>query len=732
MTGTSNVQYHHFVPQFLLKNFSHPYDPPKQPGQTSKRSKQKYKKGMYPGDSVIRHVDLTADPPVICEKPVKRILGKMDMYRDTSQPTPEQQELVEKMFSKLESEASVIFRKITKSFEQRDTGLWLTRVERNTVRKFLFLLKYRGSTFHHRFYHDSKEAYDSNDRELLHEYMQEKGHSRPVDVWFDNLKTIMNLDMDPENKWIDELPKKMFYLDAKWLIAHVQMSYMAICTPSEAKDEFVLTDNSYNIFEGPNTLVTDEATGKVEGAAYAPLHEFAPISPNLMIVLRRCIIPVPEEDANANTRRLRNQWRSAVFDDFYGEQVKSVLADLPITKAENSYSKIVNGYLWSLRDGHVKPMKDDKFLFKFFPIKTDHVHLINALLLENAQPCTSVVFESETSFYRTLEWYLTTSFPLGKVVSDDINDSRLVCLKKLAAILRDLGSKKEPVWKVVSFPKFPDFEKYQRHWTMRCKVSEMARKLDAEDYLDSPGMQIFRELGGNAQSLLLYDLEQARLMWKLRVKIDAWSQGVDELVRHRNRQLLIQAYLRLPARRVWLFVKQLRFEHDNLALKTKGRSDVPPLSRTFNDPEDIIARASRLIEPENLAQLMYNVALNDLARKKLPAPASWGPMATIIHWQALMRFIFERPGPICSCGIFEIELLAAMSLVEVTENRSWVGQWSHIPFINDTQAIELTIRKVVKSRFVEVLSGRAEKSLLKELRDVFFNVAYPIPYFGTS
>ncbi|KAK7408402.1 hypothetical protein QQX98_009442 [Neonectria punicea] len=672
MAGTSNVQYHHFVPQFLLKNFSHPYDPPKKPGQTSKRSKQKYKKGMYPGDSVIRHVDLTADPPVICEKPVKRILGNMDMYRDTSQPTPEKQQHVEQMFSKLESEASVVFRKITKSFEQRDTGLWLTRVERNTIRKFLFLLKYRGSAFHHRFYHDSKEAYDSNDQELLHDYMQEKGYSRPVDVWFDNLKAIMNLDMDPENKWIVELPKNMFYLDAKWFIAHVQMSYMAICTPSGAKDEFILTDNSYNIFEGPNAFVTDEATGKVEGAAHAPLHEFAPISPNLMIVLRSCIIPVPEEDADANIKQLRNKWRSAVFDDFCEELAKSVLADLPITKAENSYSKFANGRLWSLRDEHAKLMKDDKFLFKFFPIKTDHVHLVNALLLENAQPCTSVVFELETSLYRTLEWYLTTPCSFGKVVSDDINDPRLVCLKKLAAILRGLGSKKEPVWEVVSFPKIPDFEKYQRHWTAHCKISEMARKLDAEDYLDSPGMQIFRELGGNAQSLLLYDLEQASLMWNLRVKIDAWSQGVDESVRQRNRQLLIEAYLRLPPRRVWLFVKQLRYEHDNLALKTKGRSDVPPLNGTFNDSEDVIAR-----------------------------------------------------------GIPEIEQLAAISLAEVIENRLWVGEWSHIPFLDDIKAIELTVRKMVKSRFVQTLSGRAEESLLKELREVFFNVAYPIPYFGT-
>lgn len=147
MAGTTSAQYQHFVPQFLLKNFSHLYKPQNDGSKMSKRSKRNYDKGKYPGDTVVRNLNLSADLPVICETPVRRILGQIDMYRDRSKPSLEQQH-IEQMFSKLEGQASIVFRKITKTFEQRSKGLWLARDERDLIRKFLFLLKYHGSGFH--------------------------------------------------------------------------------------------------------------------------------------------------------------------------------------------------------------------------------------------------------------------------------------------------------------------------------------------------------------------------------------------------------------------------------------------------------------------------------------------------------------------------------------------------------------------------------------------------------
>lgn len=136
------------------------------------------------------------------------------------------------------------------------------------------------STFHKRFYHETATDYDANDREKLLEYMKEKGFSKPIDVWLDNIEVIINLDMDDELRWISELPKRMYPDDATWLTMHCQFLYMAICTTSQADDEFILTDNGYHVSEGPNHCVTDLSTGNSKELAWINLHEFAPISPS--------------------------------------------------------------------------------------------------------------------------------------------------------------------------------------------------------------------------------------------------------------------------------------------------------------------------------------------------------------------------------------------------------------------------------------------------------------------
>ncbi len=156
----------------------------------------------------------------------------------------------------------------------------------------------------------------------------------------------MELDLDPEGKWVHYLPKRMFVDDDMWFIVHVQMMYMAICTPSSPADEFILTDNSCNIFEGPNCFTTDKKTGRVEPAAHTPLHEFAPISPKLMIILRSSVLPVPEEDPDPNAKEQRDFFRAQALGAHYNWDVKSLLLDLPISKERNNYSQIVDGRAW--------------------------------------------------------------------------------------------------------------------------------------------------------------------------------------------------------------------------------------------------------------------------------------------------------------------------------------------------------------------------------------------------
>jgi len=431
------------------------------------------------------------DPPVICEAPVKRILGQMDMYRDTSKPPPEQQH-IEEMFSKLENQASAVFRKITKSFEQEEEGVWLTRDEKDIVRKFLFLLKYRGREYHRRFYHDNAESYDSNDRELLRDHMKEKGYKTPMDVWFNNLKTIMELRMDPAGKWMSDLPKHIFVEDAMGFITHVNCMYMAICTPSNPGDEFILTDNSYNIFEGPNCFALDKDTGKVEGTAYTPLHEFAPISPKLMIVLRSLVLPVLEEDTNPDVKTQRDFFHSMVLDQVYHEEVKSLLADLPIGKARNSYAEFVNGRLQLKNGEDGTRRKHDKFCFKYFPIDTEHVQTINWILLNNAYICSRVIFRTKDIFSRTLESFLTER---QNLITGTDAELQLEFLKKMATLSQSLGSEKKPIWREEAPPVMEDYEMFRLRFIEKARFLHSIIKGDWKTNPDPEIPQIYKSLG---------------------------------------------------------------------------------------------------------------------------------------------------------------------------------------------------------------------------------------------
>ncbi|KAK4152137.1 hypothetical protein C8A00DRAFT_44735 [Chaetomidium leptoderma] len=692
METTPNPQYQHFVPQFLLQNFAHPYKPDgDSPKKRKGGGKRKYQKGMYPKDPVVRNLDLVAEPPVICEKPVKRILGQMNMYQDTSQPTKQQQH-VEEMLSKLEARASAVVRKITKAFEEKEAGLWLMRSERDLLRKFLFVLKYRGDGFRHRFFHQNPEDYSENDKELVRAYMDAHGFKRPLDVWFHNLQTIIESERRCDQgwaEWVLELRKRMYPEDAMWFASHDISYYMAICTPSDVKDEFILTDNSYNIFEGPNHFVQDVHTGEVGAGSYTPLHEFAPISPKLMIVLRCSVLPNPLEDANKDVKAARAANRFLALDSVYPYEVKSMLADLPIDKARNNYSQVIDGRIRSLSGEDGRAREDHKFCFSFFPISSDHVHTINSILLDNTSPCSSVVFESQESFARTLEWYLTAPCTVGKIITGPDTDLREATLRKLERVSRELGSDKEMVFKRLPTTPIADYEGFRlRHLD---RLQKMSR--------------------GSADTLM-FDAEQSRNMWRLRTAIDAWSKGkVDESIRQRNRELLLDAYFRLPPRRVWLFVKYARYGILSLStgLKMEDMLASP-------GPEDAVVRAHRIVLPDRLARLLFISTTNDIEKKRRPWLDLWDPL---------------KGGSIealtIPSGIPEVQELAHQAQLEILKTGRYDRQAECLQMFDEGEKIELLTRLMVRERFVDAVKGKLEMTLLLDLKKTLFETTYPTP-----
>ncbi|KAM0429597.1 hypothetical protein ACHAPT_006193 [Fusarium lateritium] len=554
-------EYQHFIPQFLLKNYSHPFVCPQAKGPSKKCKKHKHDKGKYPGDLVVNNLSLTSEPYTLNETPVARMFGQLDMYEDMESSPDKKHRRIEKMFGQMESEASRIFRRITTTFDQGQPHIWLSRTERNLLRKFLFLLKYRGSTFHRRFYHGDAESYDSNDKELLQDYMKEHGFEKPLDVWFHNLETIMTLEMDAEKKWTQTIIDRMFPGDARWFVMHVEFNYMAICTPANPDEEFILSDNSYNVFEGPNTFIEDEVTGERTGSWHVGFHEFAPVSPRLMLILRSFSLPVPEEDKVQSVREWRRDMRKLCVDNIFGPDTKSMMHDLPVHKARNSYSEIVDG-VPVLKPGRSKGFsKDDRFCFSFFPLKKGHVRKINGILLDNSYICSSIAFGSREAFLNILDWWLTEPCNTGKIVMGEYEHVHFKYLKNLEAFMKTTGWGKELVYRRDPTPRVHDLESRRLQQVKFARAMEgmarMAKKPETVKAFYSEKLKPYRELAGSLETFF-YDMHQSSLMLKLRIKIDAWSKGVDEAIRQRNRVLLMQEYMNLPSRRFWLYLKSCR------------------------------------------------------------------------------------------------------------------------------------------------------------------------------
>ena len=392
---------------------------------------------------MLHAINLAGATAELTETPVSRTFGLTDMYRDFADAT--NQHYLEEQLSRLESRAGETISKIRKAFEAGEREIWIARLDRDVLRKFLFIMKYRGSTAHKRFYHQGTEGYCADDREKLLKYMREKGYQRPVDVWFANIKAILELKMDPKGEWMTELKKRVYPDDAEWCIAHMQMMYLALCTPSGQDDEFLLTENAYSIHEGPVSLIIDPDTGESTEGPYTEFHVFAVISPKLIIVLRSFMFPVAEEDTNENIRRFRETvlWQNAIQHND-PLRSKSILEDLPITKARNSYSRVVDGRLVLLDGEDGSHRSDHKFCFRFFPISTEHVNKMNRVMLNESYRISTIVFGSQLGLRKTLEYYL--SIPEREKTYDfDIvgagpDDPRLACLKKLEQAAKQLGS----------------------------------------------------------------------------------------------------------------------------------------------------------------------------------------------------------------------------------------------------------------------------------------------------
>ncbi len=368
-------QYHHFIPRFLLRNFA--------VFKTSKKSKNRAQE--------LTALDLQSGD--FKQGDVGKTFGVVDMYRDFEGANQDQHKL-EKKLAVLESEAGKIVAVVKKRYDAGKKEVQLLRRERDLLRRFLFIMMYRNTTFAGRF-EKSKEDYDSDDRENLLTYMDEKGFQRPRDVWFANIRAFLEADLTKESPDVlSDIIQRAYPMDAEWFYMHIQSYFLAFCTPRKDADEFLLTQNVYSCFEGPSSA-----------DIYSDYHRFAPVSPKIMIVLRSNLLPradVEEDENTTSMKKLLELTKSMHLDP---NTAGSWLEDLSVTRARNNYSQVVNGKVEPLptrisRDKHI-------FRFPFCSLDHEHVQKINMICLEQAAGTKTIVYNSRDTLRTALEYYLT-------------------------------------------------------------------------------------------------------------------------------------------------------------------------------------------------------------------------------------------------------------------------------------------------------------------------------------
>jgi hypothetical protein len=78
-------------------------------------------------------------------------------------------------------------------------------------------------------------------------------------------------------------------------------------------------------------------------------------------------------------------------------------------------------------------------------------------------------------------------------------------------------------------------------------------------------------------------------------------------------------------------------------------------------------------------------------------------------------------------GIDEIEQLARNQQLEVLKEGIQSREASGHSILDEGEEIELLTRIRVRSKFVKALSEKLELSLLKPLKEVFFEIVFPTP-----
>lgn len=228
-----DTQYHHYIPQFILRNFG--------------IEKIKDKKNIN-----IKYYDIKKNNLEICKTSKK--YGVQNLYKNLN--TNDMME-VEKELGKLENKCSTLLDNINNSKD----FIKISRKDIFELRKFLYIMMYRKDSRKKQY---TEGNFDYETQNMLIWFMKKNNYKSFEEVWLNNIKYILKSNYN-EIKYNNKI-----FPYIRWEYTYIMNSNFT-CIWEAQNAEFILTNKCFGLYEGPFPIV-----------AY---HWFFVISPKRIIVL---------------------------------------------------------------------------------------------------------------------------------------------------------------------------------------------------------------------------------------------------------------------------------------------------------------------------------------------------------------------------------------------------------------------------------------------------------------
>ncbi|KAG9300651.1 hypothetical protein G9A89_023449 [Geosiphon pyriformis] len=360
-------QYHN-IPKFLLRNFAiNNYE--RIFVSSVKLSKQKKHKRNFENrnkEEALLQVYNRAIGQLDVSLAAKTY-GYQDMYKNLNH---ENAMHLEEKLAKLEEKCSTVVRDIIKASQVKSQVVLLRRDLEN-LRKFLFIMSYRNRS---RWSQYANEDFDLFTWSMVIDFMRQNNLKKAQEVWLQNIQEILET---PHEEIKDNL--RIFLIDRAEYDTRMVQCFLVIWQAGE-NDEFILTNNGFGIFEGTNNSLG------IFGPSQFAYHWFYVISPKLVLVLCH---PLFRIDNGLDIIEKELELRRSIFEH---------VSHKPATPKYAAIAKHVPIHKFARRE-------DDTFTFPFVKVDSATVHLVNSVVLNEAEPDLVLAFLSRSWLYKTVVKY---------------------------------------------------------------------------------------------------------------------------------------------------------------------------------------------------------------------------------------------------------------------------------------------------------------------------------------